>query len=649
MTRSGLLVRASGAALVLVLSACGGGGGGDSSGGGASSGGPSASSPLIPAAPPLGATLVADATTLRPLIPGAAWTYSGVETIVGASAAEVAYANTVTQPAGPQQLSATEASSNSLNVGQDATTVSHVGGEVHALSRLDLGNGQPVVLDQLELRSPVRVNDQYTTLDQVGLDLGVDVDSDGKNDVADVAIYSRVLGDEPVELTNWPQAPTVRLRTTVAVRIHGTRGQVVTESATLDVWYAVGVGPVRRVSNTPGSVAGTRVVDTETLDNFDGVTRGVGFLPQQLAVSPVGVPQLQFFGAAGFDSHALLLTRDANNLFDGASISKVSPRGVVLSSRVIAGLNPQDTIKFVRFGNTARLVFANTTGIGMWTFDSNGTPSGPPQVIKAGEVEGGFSAPYRFAVAATDSALWLSWVERPTPPFASQTLRLQPFGADGQPLAPPSILDTFSDDLNRSVLVSPWADASSNHAVLTWYNISTGNHYVVMHGGSPPAKVHSYKISTNQPKGFPLATTNGGVLLFDGLQISGVTLDATDEPLRSTTGAVDLEFLDGSGSRDFRGIYTDSEARGVVTAASRTASLDIFLPRYFDGSTLKNHSYLVELTPGSGPLATSSQTRVLAYGDFPPTLNLVSLPNNVLLFDTTSPDGVKITSVWRRQ
>ena len=67
-----------------------------------------------------------------------------------------------------------------------------------------------------------------------------------------------------------------------------------------------------------------------------------------------------------------------------------------------------------------------------------------------------------------------------------------------------------------------------------------------------------------------------------------------------------------------------------------------------DDSAESTLSILAEFTPGGGPLATNNQARVLARGVFPSARHVVELPANVLTI-ADEPDGVTITSVWRRR
>jgi hypothetical protein len=248
------LLRVGVGLFALTLGACGGGGGDSSAPAPQTSG-------LVPAAPALGATLVSDATALRPLIPNGVWTYQGTES--GAGAPSVTYTNTVTHQAAAGGA-VSESGTNQANLGSYTQSVSHRSGEVHISSTLDLGNGQSETADQLELRSPVRVNDQVTILDAGGLDLGSDLDGDGRNELLDIASYSRVIGQETIDLVNNPGISAVRVTTFVVARVRATRGQSGTDTSTVDTWYAQGIGIVRINTDLP-TTTGARRLTSETL------------------------------------------------------------------------------------------------------------------------------------------------------------------------------------------------------------------------------------------------------------------------------------------------------------------------------------------------------------------------------------------------
>ena len=95
------------------LTACGGGGGSD--GGDEGTG-------LVPTPPALGATLAADATTLRPLVPGAVWQYAGT------TASGAGYDNTVSHAAAATGV--TETGTNTYASGEASVHVVALNGSI---------------------------------------------------------------------------------------------------------------------------------------------------------------------------------------------------------------------------------------------------------------------------------------------------------------------------------------------------------------------------------------------------------------------------------------------------------------------------------------------------------------------------------------
>lgn len=244
----------SAAGLLAAISACGGGGGdGDDSGTG-----------LVPAAPALGATLYSDATVLRPMVDEAVWQYEGVD-YDGAS-----YANTVSQAA--QTVGVMESATNAFNSGAGSVHLAVEGGSV-VRRDATFSDGSVVALDdQVELRSPVRVNDQYVIFDQRDPDPQGDSDGDGVNDPFDMAMYRRVIGRENVQLPNLPDQQAVRVDTVVTARIvlskTGTTQHVFTQ--TTSTWYAPSRGIARQQQTFLGPTGGA-VRRTEQLTGWSGL------------------------------------------------------------------------------------------------------------------------------------------------------------------------------------------------------------------------------------------------------------------------------------------------------------------------------------------------------------------------------------------
>lgn len=241
------------------LAACGGGGGDDDGGGGDGTG-------LVPDAPVLGATLAADATTLRPLVPGAVWQYSGT------NASGDAYENTVNHTAASPGV--TESGTNTFDTGAGSVHVVEVDGQIVQPDPQDAdGDGVADISNVVELRSPVRVNDQIVALDERIPGLVPDVDGDGQAEYFDLAIYSRVIGAEDVALEGLPTQHAVRVDHIVIGRVvlsrDGTRLPSV--SSTQSIWYAAELGIVRRRLDAPSDDGLSREVTDERLTGWSGL------------------------------------------------------------------------------------------------------------------------------------------------------------------------------------------------------------------------------------------------------------------------------------------------------------------------------------------------------------------------------------------
>jgi hypothetical protein len=240
------------------LAACGGGGG-DDDGGDQGTG-------LVPDAPALGATLAADATTLRPLVPGGVWQYSGT------NPSGDAYENTVTHTAAVSGV--TESGTNTLDTGAGSVHVVEINGQIVQPDPQDAdGDGVADIANLVELRSPVRVNDQIVALDERIPGLVPDVDGDGQAEYFDLAIYSRVIGEEDVALDGLPTQHAVRVDHIVIGRVvlskDGTRLPSV--SSTQSIWYAPDLGIVRRRLDAPADDGLSRDVTDERLTGWSGL------------------------------------------------------------------------------------------------------------------------------------------------------------------------------------------------------------------------------------------------------------------------------------------------------------------------------------------------------------------------------------------
>lgn len=246
------------AAATFALAGCGGGGDDSNNDGDDGTG-------LVPDAPALGATLFNDATLLRPMAEGATWNYAG-------SSPDGAYTNVVTQT--EVDVGVNEAGTNILDSGAHTTHVAVVRGSIVQPDPADAnGDGLPDYADAIELRSPVRVNDQIVVVDKRQPDAILDMDGDGRREYFDVAMYSRVIGSEVVELSGIGSLQAVRVDRTTQARIvlskDGTK--LPTYTTLYSVWYAPSVGIIRRRFEKPADSGSGKDVTDERATGWSGL------------------------------------------------------------------------------------------------------------------------------------------------------------------------------------------------------------------------------------------------------------------------------------------------------------------------------------------------------------------------------------------
>ena len=258
------LLRCIAAPLLFVLvSACGGGGSSTASG-------ETTETPtgLVPAAPEPGAELVARGAALRPLKSGAESTFRDESQ---PSTFEVRVAWT---PASDSRF--TETRTDTSNEAPEVSTVWHdASGQVRVAQSLALSDSRSIVLDAVELPSPVRQGAQWTLFDRRVEDSGIDADGDGRADAFDVAIWSRVVGAERLSwAVHLKLVDTVRVDTWIAMRAVLRSGQaqpVVVRR--VSNWYVSAVGLVRSVIYDEDDVS---AVSDEVLLGYDAVDSGFG-------------------------------------------------------------------------------------------------------------------------------------------------------------------------------------------------------------------------------------------------------------------------------------------------------------------------------------------------------------------------------------
>lgn len=553
--------------MVAFLAACGGGGGGgdgsvptDPGAGGGATG-------LVPAAPSLGATLYSNATVLRPLLDGARWQYYGAGSPNGVDT-PTRYTASVSHKLVGGSLQETE--SFVFLEADGVSTLALSGTSIVAQVRDPLGIGSSEVVTITELRSPVRANDQYTQYERSNVSLGSDIDGDGQPDVADVAIYSRVIGDERVELPELSRSVmALRVETTALVRVMNSSNQSQPPVGKLvqTQWYAAGIGVVRRTLTVPTTSSGIGpIAYDEVLFSWDGVTQGLGALGPTPAWIPNSVPSVLLpdtLAATVVGDRALALTGSLQLSDPGAlTLGVFDKGGALLSVRQAPGLG--DSLSsfstpqlFGLDGSTALAVIPLGPSPGtlrLQRIDADGAPVGNANVITVPTDN------INLPMAWDGQALWVAWLTSGSQFGDTGKLALQPFDPDGQPLAPVQILDTPTVS---GQIGSLGMSAAAGRLLVSWARTVTGTadyRYAILRGASSTAEVRTLgtvqRNASPQPALIPVQASGIAALLWNGPVFTytsggplpdplprGVVLDANGDPVRSGSGSLDEERL----------------------------------------------------------------------------------------------------------
>lgn len=540
------------------MSACGGGGG---------SGGVTG---LVPAAPLAGATLYADAAILRPLIDGARWQYRGVEKAADGGIT-VRYTASVSQKSVGGSLQ--ETGSQVFLESDDTSPVALSGGSIVSRVQDPLGVGSSEVVAITELRSPVRANDQYTLLERSDVSTGTDVDGDGKTDVADFAVYSRVIGNESVELPELARTVVaVKVETTALVRVKkSSTGEALPVSTLVQAqWYVAGVGVVRRTLSALSMIGGVGPLEyDEVLFSWDGVTQGLG----ALGTTAARVPESSSFlllpdtlAATTVGDRALVLAGSLQASDPGAlTFGVFDKRGVLQSTKQVPGLGDL----LYGFGSPSLFGIDASTALLV-------LPVGPsPGVLKLQRVDAagnllGSSSTVTLATnnsnlprAWDGQALWIAWLSTGSQVTDRGKLMLQPFGSDGQPLAAARELDapTLGGQIGSVGL-----SAASGRLLVSWAHSEFAGlsyHYALVRGVGGTPDVHTLgtvqRFAGPWPAVVPVLGSDIAALRWDGPVFTytsggplpdtlprGIVLDSSGNPLRSSSGSMDDERLPAS-------------------------------------------------------------------------------------------------------
>jgi hypothetical protein len=639
--------------IAAVMSACGGGGGGGGSPADTASG--SQGTGLVPTAPLAGATLYANAADLRPLINGARWLYRGVEKAADGSAG-VRYTASVSQESVAGSLQENETQVFLDHDSDNVAAIALNGGSIVVQIKDPLGVGSSEVVAITELRSPVRTNDQYTQFERSNVQTDSDVDGDGKADLADVAIYSRVIGNESVELPELARTLTaVKVETTALLRMKKS-----SDGATLPVstvvqaqWYVAGVGVVRRTLSavsTTGTLA--PLAYDEVLYSWDGVTQGLGALGPTAARVPDPSSVLLLpdtLAATILGERALVLAGSLQASDPGAlTLGVFDKRGTLQSTTQVPGLG--DSLNGVGLPRlftidpaTALLVMPVGTSPGMFTLrrvDANGTLLGSSSTLSLP------SSNINLPMAWDGQALWVSWLSTASQVSDSGKLMLQPFSPDGQPLAAAQLLDapTVGGHIDSVGL-----SAVAGRLLVSWARTEFAEasyRYALVHGSTGTADVRTLgtvqRFTSSQPAVVPVVGSGIAALQWNGPVFSdthsgplsdtlprGIVLDADGNPVRSGSGSLDDERLPVSWVGDNTPVVLQARGDRLVVSSFvyQRAAPHLGSPSDFVLTAF--------VQPGSTPLATAavSATSLASVSGMLTNVDQFGLPAFVLLWD----------------
>ncbi|MGM9481361.1 hypothetical protein ACS5PN_09245 [Roseateles sp. NT4] len=384
-----------------LLTACGGGGGGGGGGGNPNPGPmppPPSATGLVPTAGVPGAVLQEQAASLRPMRDGSHWTYryqsfngSGPDQVelVQKSVGDITFRES--DPQDPD---------SGLDIYVDSQGTVRFSGTLRVTA-----TASPVVISGIELRSPVRANEQIVMIDQRIEQTGLDVDRDGKIDPADVAVWRTVVGNETVNLPFRSEPVTaVRIDTTTVVRVvpsGGAAAQTVTQK--LSSWYAPSLGLVREAA--AGSGGGRALDSDQTLLGYDGGDKGYGYAATPITLN-WAAPTVPYTSVLTLPGSGDLLLGEAGGL------RRVDSHG-----------------RFKAFNAFGKGSLLGQTGNALWVM--GGTPigndrtrydlyrldaDGKPETVAYASFEpldrvpaGSFNDTPRFAMAQGSAVFWVYW------------------------------------------------------------------------------------------------------------------------------------------------------------------------------------------------------------------------------------------------
>lgn len=658
-------------ALVTALGGCGGGGSASRASGTTQAPGPTATSPsipsppptasgLIPAAPTPGATLYADAASLRVLRAGAVWSYHGVEKPSGELGTDFnPYTNTVTHAGSGSGVM--ESGTHPFNDEAESNPIRYAGGAYISTNQVAFSANTPAqAVDVIELRSPVKVNDQYVSIDKHIADSGADLDGDKVNEALDVAVFSTVIGEETIDLPNRRQVKAVHVDTRLRARATFSKTGTVSPvyESLQSTWYAPGIGIVKSRLEEPNATANlpNRVV-TELLENWDGLTEGLGHTDTVVAVSPgaspLSGPPLQYVGdVVGFDTSAVAIGQIPNQpSSQGLAVAQLDARGNVVAARTYAPTDLFPGAGFfwephaIRVGSEVRIVaHTGNQQLSMVGLDATGQRIVRPAVQMVTDTQmdhDNDNTSYR--VASDNTGIWIGWL-RSTWDGQSSTrwLVTQHFDANGLPLGPVSTATSpASVDISRLNMA-----LDGNRLASSWYasNLQPSWRLAMIDTGTGASVTDQVLgITTDSCRFLNTVALQPGLAMTCS-DLSGIgagRLDANGNPVLLPGATLQTSELRAPWLLPVRG------NAGVYGGASGQLFASILQSGAFWPEARSDGSFTTVFeTAGTGPLAAREPILLARIAPAVNVQSLVKVGNRLLVIGADSAGNMNTTVVW---
>lgn len=655
-------------ACLSLLGACGGGGGAGDPGllvplaaSGSAPNPPSNPAPaetsLVPEAGPVGAILYADAAPLRVLRPGAAWTYHGTIQPQGMLGADnVTYANKISFT-GPDAQGYTQHSTNFLNLGAGSGRLRYEGG-AYLVGAVVEFIGSPSRIDEAvaDLRSPVRTNDLYGIVERKNLDFGSDLDNDRVNETAAVALYSRVVGKESVDLPNRRGVEAVRVDMTMRMRVttSAQRTALPLYESVRSYWYAPGLGLVKYRLDEPNATAGlpNRVV-TEVLENWDGLTEGLGHLPAQTS-SAMQSP----FAAVAFEAHAVVAGQPPGTASPtGIALVQLDTRGGVVAERrytageLFPGAEWIVGPNLLRSGAELRLFVQLSNGrVGMASFDATGQRIlRPPVTVVSDAPKPGEYDSIDYYVVADGAGFWLAWqrLSHTANGPGANTALLVRLDTNGQPQGAPRVV---MQPVPRAIQDFSMA-AVGNQVGLSWYegNPTGARHLVTADTASMGVTSSTLDMASGDCFQARVLNLQPGLALTCwsnwGTPVGAARIDASGQVVRAnpaTAGAalageaIKAPWLTNIGEPPL-----GTGAGGELYIAARQSA-----PRW-PGDSAESFTTVLRTNSGGGPLAAREPVLLARLLDWrAKTFAMAQFEHHLLLLGSDSDGKLNTAVVW---